>query len=155
MSHCLNTEMSLPLPIGEVFSFFSDAANLEAITPPELGLKILTERPITMAPGALIDYRLRLFGFSFKWRTRITSWNPPHGFVDEQMSGPYKEWVHTHTFKEISGGTSIFDVVKYRFPLWPFGEIAYPIVRRQLDRVFRFRQQSIVLLLVGEASGGA
>ena len=86
------------IPIGEVFSFFSDAANLEAITPPELGLTILTERPIAMAPGALIDYRLRLLGFPFKWRTRITSWNPPHEFVDEQMSGPYKEWVHTHTF---------------------------------------------------------
>ncbi len=149
MLHCLNTEMSLPLPIGEVFRFFSDAANLEAITPPELGLEILTERPIAMAPGALIDYQLRLFGFPFKWRTRITSWNPPHEFVDEQLSGPYKEWVHTHTFKEIPGGTSILDVIKYRLPLWPFGEIAYPIVRWQLDRVFRFRQQSILRLLSG------
>ena len=107
-----------------------------------------------MAPGALIDYQIRMFGFPFKWRTRITSWNPPHEFVDEQMSGPYKEWVHTHSFRGSSGGTLISDVVKYRLPLWPFGEIAYPIVRRQLDRVFRFRQQSIVRLL-GEPSSSA
>ena len=147
--HHLEREMSIPLDLREVFDFFSNASNLEVITPPEMRLEILTEMPLVMAPGVLIDYRVRIGGIPVKWRSRITSWNPPHEFVDEQVSGPYQEWVHTHTFREIPGGTSISDAVAYRIPLWPLGEIAFPLVRRQLDRIFKFREQSIERLLLG------
>ncbi len=149
MTHHLETEMSIPRNLRDVFEFFSNASNLEVITPPEMRLKVLTEMPIVMASGVLISYRLRIFGCPIKWQSRITSWNPPHEFVDEQVSGPYQEWVHTHTFKEIPGGTVISDSVKYRLPLGPLGEIAFPIVRRQLARMFQHRQQSIERVLLG------
>ncbi len=149
MTHHLETEMSIPRNLRDVFEFFSNASNLEVITPPEMRLEILTEMPIVMAPGVLIDYRLRILGCPFKWESRITSWNPPHEFVDEQVSGPYKEWVHTHRFKKIPDGTAISDSVEYRLPLWPLGEIAFPIVKRQLGRVFQYRQQSIERVLLG------
>ncbi len=149
MTHRLETEMSIPLGLQDVFDFFSDASNLELITPPEMRFEILTEMPIVMASGVLIDYRLRILGCPFKWQSRITSWNPPHEFVDEQVSGPYQEWVHTNRFRKIPGGTAISDSVKYRLPLWPLGEIAFPIVRRQLGQVFQYRQQSIKRALLG------
>ena len=149
MTHHLETEMSIPRNLRDVFEFFSNASNLEVITPPEMRLEILTEMPIVMASGVLISYRLRILGCPIKWQSRITSWNPPHEFVDEQVSGPYQEWVHTHTFKEIPGGTAISDSVKYRLPFGPLGEIALPIVRRQLARMFQHRQQSIERVLLG------
>lgn len=143
MNHFLNTSMHLPLPIEEVFRFFGDAENLERITPPELGFKIVTPKPIRMEEGSLIDYRLKLFVIPFRWQSLISCWEPPHRFVDEQLRGPYREWVHTHRFEAVEGGTRITDEVRYRLPVWPLGEIATPLVRLQLDRIFRYRQKSI------------
>jgi len=149
VTHHLSARLELPLPIDRVFAFFGDAANLERITPPELHFRILTPQPIAMAPGTLIDYQLRLFGARFNWRTKIADWNPPHQFVDIQLKGPYREWVHTHRFSSNGRGTTILDDVHYRLPLSPLGDIAYPAVKLQLARVFRYRTRAITRLLLG------
>jgi ligand-binding SRPBCC domain-containing protein len=126
-----------------VFPFFADEANLEVITPPELRFEILTPAPIDMRAGALIRYRLRLMGVQFGWLTRITHWDPPHEFVDEQLRGPYRTWVHRHRFSDVPGGTLIEDEVTYSLPFFPFGEIAAPVVRLQVGRIFAFRTGAI------------
>lgn len=135
-------------PRPEVFEFFSDAANLEQITPPELNFHILTPLPIEMRAGALIDYQLRLYGFPLKWRTEISRWEPPELFVDTQISGPYSQWIHTHSFTELDENrTQIDDEVRFRLPFEPFGLLALPFVRRQLDYIFDYRQKRVAELL--------
>lgn len=143
----LETETVLPQGVAEVFAFFADAENLESITPPELAFRILTPTPIDVGEGTIIDYRLRLFGAPFHWRTRIVQWQPGEGFVDEQMRGPYDSWTHFHTFVECEQGTRMTDRVEYRLPFHPAGAIALPLVRRQLDRIFRFRARAMRRLL--------
>jgi ligand-binding SRPBCC domain-containing protein len=146
--HILTREQELPAPPHAVFPFFGDAHNLEAITPPWLGFRVTTPQPIEMAPGTLIEYRLRLHGIPIRWRTRIALWNPPNRFVDVQLSGPYKLWHHTHDFEPWVGGdgngTLMRDTVRYALPLGPFGEIAHRLlVRRDLARIFDFRRDEV------------
>ncbi len=140
-------------PLPEVFAFFSDAANLDALTPPFLHFRILTPMPIELCAGAQLDYQLSLFGVPVRWRTRITDWRPEERFVDEQESGPYALWRHTHEFEARGASTLMRDVVDYSEPLGPIGAVAHVLfVRRTLDRIFDFRRDAIVRLLDGNGA---
>lgn len=143
MVHIFRDLMVLPHGLEDVFHFFSDAANLEAITPPELCFRIITPTPIIMDADTVIDYRLKLFGIPFQWTARIRLWEPPHRFVDEQLKGPFRLWIHTHRFQERDGSTQIADEVRYALPLWPLGEGFYPLTHRLIERIFRFRKKAI------------
>lgn len=136
-----HAELWLPRPRSEVFAFFSDAFNLQELTPSWLSFEVLTPRPITMKPGTLIDYRLRVHGLPLRWRTRITEWEPEERFVDEQLRGPYHLWHHTHRFEDSRGGTLCIDDVRYR-PIG--GALAYHLfVRRDVEKIFEFRRQRL------------
>lgn len=143
--HVLEREQRIAAAPAEVFPFFQDAGNLEAITPPFLGFRVVTPRPIEMGPGALIEYRLRLHGVPVRWRTRIEAFDPPHMFADAQLSGPYRLWHHTHVFEpDGRGGTIMRDRVRYALPFGPFGALAHLLfVRRDLRRIFDFRQETV------------
>lgn len=148
LEHTISYSLKLPLPRTEVFAFFADAANLERLTPPELQFSIITELPIVMATGTLIEYRLKLFGVPFTWKTLIAAWSPPDYFIDEQLEGPYRQWIHRHTFTDgPDGSTIIDDEVRFRLPIAPLGEAAYPIVKKQLERIFDYRQEAVKSIL--------
>lgn len=143
-------EIWLPRPREEVFRFFSDARNLETLTPPWLRFRIATERPIEMGVGTEIDYRLRIHGVPMRWRSSIDLWEPPHRFVDRQLRGPYRLWVHLHEFEERDGGTLCRDEVEYAVP---GGELVDRLfVRRDLERIFRFRAETLKRLFVDAPS---
>jgi len=130
---------------GEVFAFFADAANLERLTPGSMHFHILTPLPIDMRAGAVIDYRIALFGVPLRWRTLIDLFEPEARFVDVQTSGPYSFWRHTHSFEDApGGGTIITDHVEYALPFGPLGRMAHALfVGRQLRHIFDFRQKII------------
>ncbi|MEO6182393.1 MAG: SRPBCC family protein [Verrucomicrobiota bacterium] len=144
-----HAEVWLPRPRDEVFWFFSDARNLEALTPSWLKFEVLTPAPIAMQPGALIDYQIRVHGFPIGWRTEITEWSPPFRFVDVQLRGPYRLWHHTHIFEEREGGTLCTDEVRYR----PRGGalVNWLFVRRDVERIFQYRQQKLREIFAGVA----
>jgi ligand-binding SRPBCC domain-containing protein len=82
-------------------------------------------------------------GVPFEWLTRIAVWNPPFEFVDEQLKGPYRQWVHRHRFEQIGRETRIEDDVSYQLPLQPLGEVAAPFVRWQVRRIFEYRAAAV------------
>jgi ligand-binding SRPBCC domain-containing protein len=144
----LEREQIVPGPVEEVFAFFGDAHNLEAITPPWLRFEVLTPRPIEMHPGALIAYRMRLHGIPVSWLTEIEQWQPHTGFVDRQLRGPYRLWHHTHSFQACAQGTLMRDRVRYALPLGGLGGVAHLVfVRRDLERIFDFRREAISRML--------
>jgi ligand-binding SRPBCC domain-containing protein len=140
----LKREQWVPRPVGEVFEFFSNAMNLEVLTPPWLRFAVQTKGPIDIHPGTLIDYRLKWHGIPLRWRTEITRWEPTAMFEDLQLKGPYKLWHHTHTFIEQYGGTLMTDVVRYELPLGPLGRIAHALtVRRNVEQIFDYRFKKV------------
>ena len=137
-AHRMERVTEIAAPLEEVFSFFADAENLETISPPWLRFRITTPGPIIMKEGALIRYRLRLRMVPISWTTRITAWQPPHRFVDEQLSGPFRMWVPEHTFEERNGRTLARDRVDY---IVPGGAIVHRLfVRPDLEKIFAFRE---------------
>jgi ligand-binding SRPBCC domain-containing protein len=134
----LETDLLLLRPREEVFPFFADAFNLSRITPPLIRFAVLTPAPIEMRRGLRIDYRLRLHGVPVRWQSEITAWEPPLRFVDEQRKGPYRFWVHEHTFEERDGGTLVKDLVRYAVPGGRLVERLF--VRPRLRRIFSYRR---------------
>jgi ligand-binding SRPBCC domain-containing protein len=146
--HVYEREQRLPGRPADVFAFFADARNLEAITPPLLQFRMLTPDPIVMARGTLLRYRLRVHGVPVSWLTEITAWDPPQRFVDEQREGPYALWQHTHSFEDDgAGGTLMRDVVRYELPLGVLGALAHGLVRRDIEQIFDYRAARVPALL--------
>jgi ligand-binding SRPBCC domain-containing protein len=137
----LSTAVWLPCRVEEVFPFFGDAHNLDVLTPPWLHFRILTPAPIDMHAGTLIDYRISLRGLPMTWRTRITEWDPNRRFVDEQVRGPYLEWIHTHDFENLAGGTLMRDTVRYQ--VLGGRLVNHLFVQRDVTRIFRYRLEAL------------
>ena len=159
----LRREQVLDVGLEDAFEFFSRAENLEAITPPWLQFRITSPTPVEMRVGTLIRYRLKLHGVPVSWLTRIDEWDPPHGFVDRQLRGPYALWHHTHAFEELEEGrTRMTDIVRYGHRFGPLGTLGERlIVKRDLERIFDYRRDSIAELITEpgrtvetEGSGG-
>jgi ligand-binding SRPBCC domain-containing protein len=137
-------EQVLPGRPEDVFPFFADARNLEAITPPLLRFEVVTPGDIDMRVGALIQYRLKVHGIGVDWLTSIQAWDPPHRFVDVQVRGPYRLWHHTHEFVPHPDGTLMTDTVRYAIG-WGFaGEIAArAFVHGDVAAIFDYRRDAV------------
>ncbi len=148
--HTLRRVQWIPRAPEQVFAFFSEAANLEEITPPWLRFRILTPASSLMATGARLRYRLSWHGVPVSWTTEIRRWDPPLRFVDVQLSGPYRLWHHTHRFEPLNGGTRMTDVVRYRLPLGLIGRAIHALkVRRDVEQIFDYRFKRINQMFAG------
>lgn len=149
--HLLETKTLIPRPINEVFDFFSKAENLNLITPPGLEFKILTPLPITLKKGCHIDYRIKLSGIPFSWKTEISAWEPPYRFIDTQLKGPYKIWIHEHRFEEKGNETIMTDTVKFLSPGWILEPVINKLfVEKRVKEIFRYREERMSILFPKE-----
>jgi len=142
--HTLRREQWVPRGVDEVFAFFSDARNLEELTPPWLKFRVLTPEQTRIQTGTELRYRLSLHGIPVRWATEIRQWSPPHRFIDTQRRGPYRLWHHTHRFEARDGGTRMTDVVRYRMPFGILGTLMNAlIVRSDVEKIFDYRRRRI------------
>ncbi len=144
MTHRLARTTVLPGTVSQVFEFFKNPRNLEAITPPWLGFRILSTSDETVREGTRIRYRLRLFGIPLAWESRITEYAGDSHFADEQVTGPYALWYHRHLFRQLPEGVEMTDDVEYRLPFGPLGRLVHwLVVRHQLRAIFDYRTAAI------------
>ncbi len=145
--HVLTAHQKFPVKLNQLWAFISRPENLATITPPEMGFQILTPKAeiAEMTPGMLIEYIVRpVAGIPVRWLTEITQVQAPHYFIDEQRFGPYRFWHHRHILKEIPGGTEMTDIVYYKLPFGPLGELAHQLfVARKLQQIFSWRKKAL------------
>lgn len=146
--HALDLEQRVARPLADVFAFFSQARNLERITPPWLRFGMVGEGSGELGEGSLIEYRLRVHGVPVRWTSLIEVWEPGNAFVDRQLRGPYRLWHHRHEFAAVGRETIVRDQVRYAMPLGRAGELAHVLlIRRDLERIFDFRRRTVDRLL--------
>lgn len=149
--HVLEQEQELPVGLDQAWDFFSSPRNLDAITPPELGFRIVHCPGERIYEGQIITYRVKLAPAVWvPWVTEIKAVREGRSFIDEQRAGPYRFWHHRHSFEEVNGGIRMHDLVHYALPLGPLGSLAHRlVVRAKLERIFAFRRQ----MLAGQFRG--
>lgn len=144
MTHRLRRSVVLQGDLGSVFEFFKNPRNLELLTPPWLGFRIVAANDSVVRKGTHIRYRLRLFGIPFSWESKITEYEERELFADEQITGPYARWLHYHRFRKVEGGVEMTDEVEYTLPLGPLGRLVHwLVVRHQLRSIFDYRNRVI------------
>lgn len=150
--YTLRRQQWVPAPLETIFDFFSHAENLQQLTPPLLDFHI-ANHPGELGNGSRIEYVLKVHGFPMRWISEISNWDPPHGFVDTQVKGPYKFWRHQHGFAAERDGTRLEDEVTYALPFGPLGHLAHwALVESDLDKVFEYRQAQMRSLFGGPPS---
>jgi len=146
--HEITTEQWVPQSIKKTFSFFKEAKNLEKLTPDFLKFKILSQSTQEINDETIITYRLSIHGIPFKWKSKISDWNPDSKFSDIQLKGPYRYWHHTHSFEEKNGGTLIKDHVLYKIPFGFLGDlVAASFIKKDLETIFSYRNKRIDTLM--------
>lgn len=138
----------VPHKVDQVFGFFSEAKNLQEITPPWLEFKIKGMSTDSIQKDTHLDYQLKIHEIPVKWTTLITHWEPNKKFQDVQLKGPYDQWHHTHTFETLGDGTLVTDRVQYRVPLGFLGQaVGGFFVKRDIEKIFEYRKKKIESLL--------
>lgn len=145
-AHSLRVTQKIPVSTDKAWDFFSNPANLQTITPDNMGFTIISaHHGDAMYAGQIIEYKVRpVLNIPLYWMTEITHVEDNKYFVDEQRFGPYNLWHHQHHFREIPGGVEMTDIVHYKIPLGFIGRIANSLfVRKKLEKIFEFRKQKV------------
>ena len=143
--YVLRQSQFLPIPRKVLWDFVSVPQNLNQITPPKMAFKIVGEQPDAAYAGLLLEYKVRIpvLGWT-SWLTEIKYVTEGYSFMDEQRVGPYKLWLHTHTLKDVEGGTQMIDEIRYQMPFGPFGIIAHILfVKKTLKQIFDYRREKL------------
>lgn len=100
-------------PLEAVTEFHRQSASMAAITPPPVIVRIHSA-PEELGEGDLMEFTLWVGPLPIRWLAQIENVTP-HGFVDRQISGPFAQWQHTHTFVADGNSTIVHDEVEAEY----------------------------------------
>jgi ligand-binding SRPBCC domain-containing protein len=138
---------TFPRPVAEVFEFFLQPANLLRVTPPELHLQ-LVDPPERFQLGSRITLKGRRWGIPQRLTSEIVTFEVNALFVDEQRSGPFRKWIHTHGFTALPEGTQVHDTIEFEAPGGLLGlVVTETFILKDLEKMFAFRAEKLRELL--------
>lgn len=131
----------LPAPVDVVFGWHARPGAFERLSPPWERVDVLS-REGDLRDGT-VRLRLRTAAFTTLWTARHEGYEENVRFRDVQVAGPFRRWVHTHSFEPETDETSwLTDTVEYELPYGPLGRlVGGGLVRRRLARLFAHRHR--------------
>lgn len=135
-------------PIETVFDFFSRPENLPKLSPETMPIEVISA-PDVIAVGSAIKIKVKQWGIPQHIEARVVEVEPPVGFADEQVKGPFARWLHTHRFEAVDDATTrVIDIVEFEPPT---GLLALLLsekrILEQLEEVFEERRRILPEIL--------
>ena len=106
-------------PLAAVAEFHTQSASMGAITPPPVVVRV-HRAPARLDDGDEMDFTMWLGPLPIRWLARIEDVSPT-GFSDRQLRGPFRSWLHRHTFVPVDETTTaVVDEIEleFRSHLW-------------------------------------
>jgi ligand-binding SRPBCC domain-containing protein len=150
------TSQDFAFPLGRVFDVFTRPGNLARVMPPELHLRVI-EAPERLEQGSRVTVQARRWGLGQRVTSEVTAFEAGVLFVQEQVSGPFRRWVHRHDFKALpDGGTRVSEAIDFEPPGGVLGlQLTAVAVERELGRAYAHRRERWAELLREAGAGGA
>lgn len=126
IDECFAMSLSIDAHMGSMRS--SDERAIAGVTSGEIG------------PGETVTWSARHFWIWFRLKSRITDYERPSRFTDEQISGPFRRWRHEHEFQETVQGTCMIDRIDFDAPFGFVGRaVEKLILARYMQRLIERR----------------
>lgn len=136
-------ESRIPHARDVVFAWHERPGAFERLSPPWEDVRVIRRKG--GLDGGEVVVRIRKAGIPVTFEVRHTDYEEGRRFRDEQVSGPFSTWVHTHRFRDDgAGGCVVEDEVEWEGPLGDLGRVlTETVVRRELERLFAFRYRRL------------
>ncbi|MBW2634793.1 MAG: TIGR01777 family oxidoreductase [Deltaproteobacteria bacterium] len=142
-------------PVEEVFEWHERSGALERLSPPWDPLEVISKGP-GIDEGTRVEMYIKAgpLPVKIKWIAEHTLYEKNRMFQDRQVKGPFKRWIHTHTFTTDDGGETVLeDRIDYALPLHPLGNLfGGRSIKKKLERIFRYRHATTARDLVDHLS---
>ncbi|MFW6032815.1 MAG: TIGR01777 family oxidoreductase [Phycisphaeraceae bacterium] len=144
MSHETFTQKSrIDAPVETVFAWHERPGALERLLPPWRNIRVV-ERTGGIENGAKVKLRMSAAGLSTTMTVEHRDYEKNRQFRDLQIAGPMHYWQQTHRFEPADGGCAMIDEIEYEMPLGGISRaLTGGAMRREIERVFRFRHKRV------------
>ncbi len=138
-------ESPLRATAQQAYAWHARPGAFKTLTPWWAMTRVLREAP-SLDPGSQALIRVGPGPLGVLWLAEHTHNDPPRGFVERQVRGPFRSWEHRHRFLPLSGepdGSILRDELRYELPGGPLGLVAdVLLVRPFLRRLFAYRHRA-------------
>jgi ligand-binding SRPBCC domain-containing protein len=140
-------------PLSSVAGFHTDSKALKKLTPLPIVMQPLRMEPL--AEGSVSQFVLWLGPVPVRWTARHSQVGP-QGFIDEQVKGPFKRWVHYHRYEALTTDQSrVTDEIEAELSAHPLRWLIGAGMWLGLPVLFAYRAWRTRRELARKAAGGA
>lgn len=101
-------------PIDDVIAFHRHSQNMGAITPPPI-IPRIHRAPEFLDEGQEMNFTLWMGPIPIHWVARYENVTA-NSFIDRQVEGPFRQWVHEHRFESVDEqSTIVHDSINLEF----------------------------------------
>ena len=142
----------MPVPLEALWAWHTRPGALERLLPPWDPLRVVA-RTGGLENGTQVTLAVPFGPMRLRWVSEHRDVDPPRGFADEQIAGPFARWVHVHAMEADGPTASILeDRVEYAGPAGPVGRaVARRAVGARLPALLRYRHDTLAADLAAHA----